>query len=195
MKRAVLLSISIVSLIFVSTAVEARTYVRWCNVGFRIVPFAPGLQAPRDNAYTQAFRARASGGGYIPNTIRMRAYRRARDCINSLWDAPQSGSENGIPSECTNNGGNGIYGFNPSPSLLEDIRTRACSAWPAYRGRTVPVRIIGNVWGDNGCGGSRFDRDAAIYPYPGSFFWWRPSGLREPPADAFYYLSVPRRCN
>lgn len=195
MKRAVFLGFAVLSLICASTAAEARTYVRWCNASFRIVPFASGLQAPRDNAYTDTFRARASGGWYIPNTIRMRAYRRARDCINRLWDAPNSGSENGVPTECNNNGGNGIYGYNPYPSLLEHIQDRACRAWPAHRGHIIPVRIIGNVWGDNGCGGSRFDKNATLYPSSGSYFWWRPSSLNAPPRDAFFYLSVPRRCN
>jgi hypothetical protein len=196
MKKAIFLSFVIVSLIGISTAAGARTYVRWCNASFRIVPFALGLQAPRDNVYTETFRARASGGWYIPNTIRTRAYRKARDCINSLWDSPGSGSVNGVPAQCTNNGGNGIYGFNPTPTFLEDIRNRACRAWgPEYRGRTVPVRIIGNVWGNNGCGGSVFDKNAVIYPRAGTHFWWRPSSLNSPPADGFFYLSIPSRCN
>ena len=196
MKRPVLLSFVVLSLVCLSTAADARTYVRWCDARFRIVPFEsvePTLVAPRDNVYTETFRARASAGWYIPNTIRERAYRRARDCFNSLWDAPNSGSEHGVPAQCTNDGGNGIYGFNPSPSLLEDIRNRACHAWRAHRGTTVRVRIIGNVWGDDGCGGSYFDNDASLYPYEGSDLWWRP-GVPGAAEDSYYPLPVPREC-
>lgn len=178
MNKAIVLALVIG--ISVSSAVEARTYHRSCNAVFRILPLEPGLDLVRDTVQVEPFYAQASAGGYIPNTIRLRAYRRARDCINSAWADPLSHS---IPAECTNSGGNGIYDYSPHPSLLGEMANRACHAWgPGYRGRYVMVRIVGYISGDNGCGGSR-SSDDIIIPLAG--------GVDEDP----YPLYVPMRCD
>ena len=186
MKKALYLCIAVLSLVCVIPTAEARTYIRWCSAVFRIIPFATGLDPVADTVRLEPFSARASGGGYIPNTIRLRAYRRARDCINSAWADPLSGSVSGIPAQCTNDGGNGIYGYNPSPSLLGDMANTACHAWgPEYRGMWVPVRIVADIYGDWGCGGSRTRKSTTLWPTEGSVLSY----------DSYYWLWVPSRCD
>lgn len=177
MNKAIVLALVIGISVF-STA-EARTYHRSCNAVFRILPLQPGLDIVRDTVRAEPFSAKASAGGYIPNTIRMRAYRRARNCITTAWADPLSHS---IPAECTNSGGNGIYDYSPHPSLLGEMANRACHAWPGHRGRYVMVRIVADIWGDNGCGGSRSSHETMI-PLEG--------GVDEDP----YLLYVPDRCD
>jgi hypothetical protein len=161
MKKTTVIVIMILASLAVFSTAEARTYYRWCSASFRILPFAPGLDPVRDTVRMEPFRARASGGGYIPNTIRERAYRRARNCINRAWADPYNGAVRGVPAECTNSGGNGIYGYNPSPSLVGDMANRACHAWgPRYRGQYILVRVVADVWGDRGCGGHWTRKDA-----------------------------------
>jgi len=181
MKKATFLSIAVLSAIFIVSTAEARTYHRSCNAAFRVIPLVVGLDTVRDTVRTETFSAKASGGGYIPNTIRLRAYRRARNCLRSAWADPLSGSERGIPAECTNNGGDGVYGFNPSPSLLGDMAKRACRAWPSFRGHDVSVRITADIWGDKGCGGNKISKRTYFQ-------------LAGRPTYPPYMLHVPLRC-
>jgi hypothetical protein len=181
MKKWTFLSIAVLGAVFILSTAEARTYHRSCNAAIRVIPLVSGLDAVRDTVRTATFSARASGGGYIPNTIRQRAYRRARNCINSAWADPLSGSARGIPAECTNSGGDGVYGFNPSPSLLGDMANRACRAWPSHRGRDVSVRITADIWGDKGCGGRKLSKRTYFQ-------------LAGPPTFPQYMLYVPSRC-
>ncbi len=181
MKKATFFSIAVLSAISILSTAEARTYHRSCNAAFRVIPLVAGLDAVRDTVRTETFSARASAGGYIPNTIRLRAYRRARNCLRSAWADPLNGSARGIPAECTNSGGDGVYGFNPTPSLLGDMANRACRAWPNHRGRYVSVRITADIWGDKGCGGDRL--------LERTYFQ-----LAGPPTFAQYMLYVPSRC-
>ncbi|MCB1800079.1 MAG: hypothetical protein KDI82_00175 [Gammaproteobacteria bacterium] len=186
MNKTFLIGAVLLGSIVMSSALEARTYVRWCSANFRIIPMEAGLDNVRDTVRTTHFRARASGGWYIPNTIRLRAYRRARDCINTAWADPYNGSVRGVPAACTNSGGNGIYDYNPTPSLLGDLANSACHAWgPAYRGRYVNVRIVADISGDWGCGGSTRSKSTFI-PLTGN-----PSSLVGP----HYRLWIPARCD
>ena len=182
MKKWTFLGIAVLSTICILSTAEARTYHRSCRATFRIIPFQRGLDPRSDAVKVELFYARASGGTYIPNTIRLRAYRRLRNCINSAWADPLNGSVRGIPAECTNSDGVGVFEYNPHPSLLEYMKNRACEEWGRdYQNMSVAVRIVADIWGNKGCGGDRISKKTMV-PVAGA------------PNTPMYELRMPQEC-
>lgn len=97
--------------------------------------------------FVERFTATASGGIYIPNTIRMRAYRKALACMQAAWERPY---ETSIPTECTPS--SGINGYE-TRGLLNAIREAARRDW--HWDGNVEVDVFAYIYGDKGCGGER----------------------------------------
>ena len=136
-----------------SSQAYARDYYRSCNGGFKITNTEYNLVT----LFVKPFTATASAGGYIPNTIRLRAYRKARSCFDNVadlfagvgWDSSQCSSSNGISGW-----GGGLYN-----QIVQACRTD----WPWWV-RDATVNIYGTIRGGKGCGGDRRSTSVAWYP-------------------------------
>jgi len=137
--------------LLVATSAEARTYHRSCNVKAQTVCLDRNMVTVTFDEFTST----GSGGTYIPNTIRLRAYRKAVSCLNAAWGLRDS---YGVPPECTED--SGISGFDIG-SMNQIIRREACPAWPTLHG-TIRVQVRGHISGDYGCGGSVTKKDKII---------------------------------
>lgn len=137
------LLIAIAALLALSSTVSA--YRRSCSASYRINVISEGVTQVRDIRHFQ-FTASASSSAYIPNTLRERAYRKARNCLSSgvnSWTVPDQCTTSGISALPSNY----YMGF---IDVLSDVcRTRNLLT------PNVPVTlsIHGYVWGDRGCGG------------------------------------------
>jgi hypothetical protein len=133
----------------------ARDYYRSCSGALKVTNSEYNLVT----LYVKPFTATASAGWYIPNTIRLRAYRRARSCFDNLsdlfagldWDR----------SLCEES--NGIRGMYPGMGLYNAIVQACARHWPWWV-RDATVNIYGTVWGGKGCGGDRRSTSVAWYP-------------------------------
>lgn len=126
------------ALLVVSSA--AHAYTRSCNASYKIV----AKYQNKTTVYPFTFRASAYSSGYIPTTLRKRAYRRARDCMNAAVD-----DDYGLPAQCT---ASYIHSY-PARVFGYEAAEAACDQW-RLSGTTITVKVYGEVWGDRGCGGS-----------------------------------------
>ena len=140
----------VAALLLSGSIAEARTYYRSCEVTI----YVSNQERNLVTVPVETFTATASAGGYIPNTIRLRAYRKAVSCLTAAW-ALQDGS--GPPDECDEE--NGISGFGIG-SWPHYIASRACPVW-SWLG-TAYVHVWAHIRGDNGCGGGLFDKDVTV---------------------------------
>jgi hypothetical protein len=134
--------IAAMSLLLWPSISEAKTYHRSCR--FQVMVDIPDTNMTRLTFF--GYRATASAGWYIPNTIRVRAYRRAVSCLRASWEGHSYSS---LPPECTE--ASGIVGYDIG-SMSQKIRYSGCPAWDYPR--SVRVRVRGLIWGNKGCGGS-----------------------------------------
>jgi hypothetical protein len=135
--------------VFLFGSVAQATYYRSCHGRVLAYLEEEGVTGP---VVVDEFTATGSGGIYIPNTIRLRAYRKAVDCLEN---AIASSGEGVIPEQCTE--ANDINGFEID-SWRGHIQDAGCEDWGS-RGFTghLHVTLWGYVSGDNGCGGSYGD--------------------------------------
>lgn len=132
------------ALLFISSATYA-SYTRSCNASIKIV----AKYANKTTVFPFAFWASASSRAYIPNTLRVRAYNRARDCMEmAVYD------DYGFPAECNTSS---ISGY-PHRLFGYEGAAAACSDWGLAPGTSIVVKVYGYVWGNKGCGGSRRSR-------------------------------------
>lgn len=134
-----------------STA-EARDYTRSCNVSISVV----NQNRNMPTVIIARFSAMATASTYIPNTLRLRAYRRANSCLNWAWSRRD---QSAIPEACT--ASNGISGYNVRHLGLTISRV-ACRDWGYARRSRTRVAVRGHIWGNKGCGGSRRKTDATV---------------------------------
>ncbi len=142
--------IAAVGLLLCTSIAEAQRYRRSCRVDMT----AANQNANQVTVYFERFSASAASNAYIPNTLRLRAYRRAVSCLGAVWDRRHG---YGVPPECT--AANGISGFDIG-SLNQVIRREACPTW-SWRG-TTRVIVRARISGNKGCGGRRTRRSAIV---------------------------------
>jgi hypothetical protein len=130
----------------------ARDYTRSCNASITVV----NRNRNMTTVVVESFSASATSSSYMPNTLRLRAYRRANSCFDWAW--PRR-NESAIPEGCRPS--NGISGYDVT-NLSRTLSRLACREWSmAPRSRTR-VDVWGRIWGQKGCGGSRRKTSAAV---------------------------------
>ncbi len=141
MKSYICKAAILVAALAASGVAEAQDYRRSCEGSILVT----NQQRNMVTVKVDGFTATGSGGGYMPNTIRLRAYRHAVACVTAAW-AIRDGS--GPPPECDE--AHGITGFEIG-SWPQAIARTACPAW-SWSG-SVLVDALAHIRGGNGCGG------------------------------------------
>ena len=141
-------SLLIMIVLLSTSAINARTYRRSCKAVFKIVNQNRNMVP----VYVEEFSAKASAGRFIPNTIRLRAYRKAIKCMKQAWE-----NESHRPEECTPAKGINNY---ETGHLINAVTSAACEKWN-WTGR-LRVQAYASIRGDKGCGGDRKKKDVQV---------------------------------
>jgi hypothetical protein len=155
MSKIIFLVVFVLSLVVgLGPSTAEADYTRSCSAKYRLT----NAERNMVTAFTQGFSARASDRWYIPNTIRVRAYRRARACLQAGYNNMISDSPSSSVPECDES--HGIVNY-PRGDVRGQLGNACGGAW--HTGFTS-VKVYGSIEGDKGCGGDRRSKsDPWIY--------------------------------